>query len=600
MRNYVIGTIGHIDHGKTTIVKAISGIDTDTLIEEKKRGITVNLGFAYFKLDDQEVGIIDVPGHEKLIKNMLAGVFGIDLVLVVVAANDGIMPQTREHVEIIKYLGIENTLVVITKTDLVDQDRINEVKKSITTEFGFNDFCEFSIKENAVNLIKAIQDKIKLKDDVEEDEFFRMPIDRVFSVKGFGTVVTGTCLSGSVKVGDSLEVLPSRDKVKVKGIQVHKKSVDSAHKHMRVALNVNKAELSRGKIIAAPNKIMPSKILDVKLTLNGKLELKHLEKVKFYYFSDEVNARVKLFNQKVVSTGTVFCQLLLEEELYATKKDRGIIRKLNPNVTIAGVQVMNELGTYANRFDELYSDRIELFDKDDSTSLLDSYLESNLLNHSEDIKKQGLDIADIDSTVFKIENYYITKKNLDKLSKMVLEILFEFHENNKYVLGINKQELKNKLGLTVKSRIINGILDLIEDVEYKDYVKLKSFHISFNAAEQKMMDSIILYIGNTFKPPKYGDIYMNFQTKEFENVFFSLVKKKELVKIDDDIYLSKVLFNKLTGLLDKFFENNTVLELSDARMILDSSRRYVVPYLEYLDKIGYTARKETGRVKRMH
>ncbi len=601
MRNYVIGTAGHIDHGKTTVVKAISGIDTDTLIEEKKRGITVNLGFAYFKLDGQEIGIIDVPGHEKLIKNMLAGVFGIDLVLIIVAADDGIMPQTREHLEIINFLGIENSLVVITKTDLVEEARILEVEQSIKDEFGLNNFVRFSIKESADALIEAIKKRMKTEETETDDEFFRMPIDRVFSVKGFGTVVTGTSLSGTVKVGDLLEVLPSKEKIKVKGIQVHHKPVSVAHKHTRVALNINKVDLSRGKIISTPKKLLSSNILDCKITVsnNTKLGLKHLEKVKFYYFSEELTARVKLFNQKEILPGeSVYCQLLLDTELYASKKDKGILRKVNPNITIAGVEILNENGVYANRFDDAYSTQIKLFDQGDKLSQIDSYFENNNLVHLSDIQKQGFSVDDLPNTINKIENYYISNNNLNKLQEKVVDILTVFHSDNKYILGINKQELKTKLGLDVKSRVLNGILDLMNDVEYKQLVKLKSFSISLTEEELKLKEAIILFIGSSFKPPKYYDIYLNFQNLKFEDVFFSLVKKKEIIKIDDDIYLSKALFDKMISLMDEFFNLNEVLDISNARTILDSSRRYVVPMLEYLDKTGYTIRKEQGRVKR--
>ncbi len=602
MTNYIIGTAGHIDHGKTSIVKALSGIDTDTLKEEQKRGITVNLGFTYFQVGEREVGVIDVPGHEKLIKNMLAGVFGIDLLLLVVAADDGIMPQTREHFEIIKFLGITNILTVISKTDLVSKDRVEEVKLQVEEEFGLKDFSTFSINDEPINLIERIKSKMVDGNEEKEDEFFRMPIDRVFSVKGVGTVITGTSLSGNVSVGDQLEIFPGNETVKVKGIQVHNKPVQTAERHMRVALNINKAELRRGKVIATPKKMQPTLILDCKLQMSEHTlqKIKHLETIKFYYFSEETKARVKLFNQKEVQKGEeVYCQLLLETELYASKGDRGIIRKINPNQTVAGIEILNELGSYANRKDSNYLNQIKLYSEGDTTSLVKQYLLDNILVHSEDLRKKEFDISEVNEEDFvKVENYYIHNANLCQLEEETISILDTFHNENKYVYGINKSELKSKLGIEVKSRVLNGILDLFEEVEYKDIVKLKSFEIALTEEELKMKKRIIDYLGSTFKPPKYNEIYMYFQSREFENVFFSLVKKGEIIKIDEDIYLSKHQLNRLIQVMKKFFETHEVLELSDARAILDSSRRYVVPYLEYLDKFGYTIRREKGRLWR--
>ncbi len=602
MRNFVIGTAGHIDHGKTAIVEKLSGVNTDTLQEEQKRGITVNLGFTYFKLQNKEVGIIDVPGHEKLIKNMLAGVFGIDLVLLVIAADDGIMPQTREHYEIIQFLGIKNVLVVVSKTDLVESERVEEVKLEVQDEFGLTEFAEFSIYDDISSLVEKIDSMLIETNSAKESEQFRMPIDRVFTVKGVGTIVTGTSLTGNVHVGDTLEVYPGKETVKVKGIQVHKKPIQMAEKHMRVALNINKVDLRRGKVIATPNSLQPTKILDCKLTMgkNTKENLKHLESVKFYYFSEETNARVKLFNQKFVSPGeSVFCQLLLESELYATKKDVAVIRKINPAITIAGVEILNEQGEFANRKDLDYQKNIKLYSEDETTSLLVNYLHSKTLVHMEDLRKREFDINEVSAAEYvKVETYYIHNDNLDKLHKLTIDTLTKFHKQHKYVNGMNKQELKSKLGIEVKSRILNGILDLFDEVYYKDYVKLKSFEISLTEDELKMKKRIIDYLGNTFKPPKYNEVYLYFQSKDFENVFFSLLKKGEMIKIDDDIYLHKDQFEKLLSIVRKFIEQNKYLEITDARSILDTSRRYAVPYLEYLDKQGYTIRKEKGRIWR--
>jgi selenocysteine-specific elongation factor len=336
------------------------------------------------------------------------------------------------------------------------------------------------------------------------------------------------------------------------------------------------------------------------MSKNVSESIKHLESVKLYYFSEETTARVKLFNQKAVQPGeSVYCQLLLDTELYASKKDVAVIRKVNPAITVAGIEILNEQGEFANRKDETYQKNIEMYASGETESLVLSFLKNNVLVHMEDLRKKEFDITDVSDTEYiKIETYFIHKDNLSKLHKQTLGALEEFHKTNKYVNGLNKQELKSKLGLEVKSRVLNGILDLFDEVYYKDYVKLKSFEISLTEEEMKMKRRIIDYLGETFKPPKYNDVYMYFQSKEFENVFFSLVKKGEIIKIDDDIFLHKQQFERLIHSLSTFAESHEYIQLSDARDILDASRRYVVPYLEYLDKNGYTIRKENGRIWR--
>lgn len=619
MRNLVIATCGHVDHGKTSLVKALTGVNTDNLKEEKQRGITVNLGFTYLKLDDNHtVGIVDVPGHEKLIKNMLAGVCGINLILLTVSCDDGIMPQTREHFEIIKFLNIKNIIVVLTKIDLVTKERIEEVKKAIKEEFNLNLFVEFSIyqEETKENVLQLIKDNLSLENE-NINEIFRMPIDRVFSVKGQGTVVTGSSLSGMVKIGDELEILPTKQRVKVRGIQSFNQAREIAYKHMRVALNlggVKKEDISRGKIIATKDVFsLPSKILDVKITTSKRLEkpIKNLEKVKFYYLASEIKCRIKLIYQKELKAGdTTYCQLLLDDEIYASNKDLGILRSINPVDTIAGVQIINVFGEYVKRNDRSFYELLNLYEKEDIRELLKYYITSHpFINLSE--LKQRLNLIDKkDEDIIKIikdfayifyDNSCLMFEKLKELNDQLITLLTKYHRDNPYEIGLNKQICKQELKLDkVTNKTFNQILFLMKAIEIKnDIVKLHSFSIKYNQEEQRIVNMIKNFIDSfNFKPPKLEDILDKIKGKNVRNIYYSLIKEKELISIDKDIVLTKNKFKEMINIFNNFFKNNNLLTLNDARNLLDTSRKYLVAYLEYLDKIGYTRRIEEGRIKK--
>ncbi len=618
MRNLVIGTAGHIDHGKTSLVKALTGINTDTLKEELTRGITVNLGFAYLNLDNEHtIGIVDVPGHEKLIKNMLAGVCGIDLILLTVAADDGIMPQTREHLEIIKFLHVENIVVVITKIDLVLKERIDEVKKSIQDEFNLNKFVEFSIYKNETthDVLQVIKENIKKEQNTSE-EIFRMPIDRVFNVKGQGVVVTGSSLSGIVCIGDELEILPTKQRVRVKGIQSFNKPRKEAYKQMRVGLNlggVKKEDIKRGKIIATIGVFSPSNIIDVKIKVSEKISdpIKNLEEVKFYYLASEIKCRVKLINRKQINDGeVVYGQLLLDEAVYANNKDLGVLRRINPIKTIAGIEIINVFGEYVNRKDNSYNETLKLFDNNDTRTLIQQYV----YNHpfvKLNILKQKLNlIHQTDEELIKIisnncivfdDGACLTKEKLDKLQETVIAILKKYHQDYPYEKGMSKQVCQNELNLNhISNRSFSQFLTLSEGVKVdNDKVKLDSFSIKYNKEEQKTVNAIINYIELfEFKPPKLDDVLVNVRGQNVKSIYYSLIKEEKLIKTDQDVVLTKRKYEEMMSRLDQYFKDNDVLMINDARDLLNSSRKYVVAYLEYLDKIGFTRRTEKGRVKK--
>jgi len=595
MNNFVIGTAGHIDHGKSSLIKALTGVDTDTLKEEKKRGITIDLGFTYLKLDKLTAGIVDVPGHEKLIKNMLSGVCGINMILLVVACDDGIMPQTREHYDIIKYLQIDNTLTVLTKTDLVDSDRVESVKKQVTEEFGLSEFVEFSIYKDAEHIKNKINDMIPLDVDEEELNYYRMPIDRVFSVKGYGVVVTGSSISGKVEVGDKLEILPTKKQVRVKNIQVFNKSVDIAYKRTRVALNlagVTVEDLKRGKILATPNVLNSTKIIDVEINLTEGEEIRHLEVVRFNYLANEIKARVKLFNKKVIR-GKEYAQLLLDTELYAVNGDLGVLRRINPNITIAGVVIHNVLGKFASRKDLSYTKEIEAFASKDISSLLKAYAKRNILFTEREVSKE-LGVVNLDILI-KLGDYYILEDMYTELKRRVISIVDEYHKENSNDLGINKQMLLSKLDLDEKKA--NALLRSIDSLNVSNIVSRKDFSINLSDEEELIASRISNHLeSNGFKPPKIKTLDEVLNGKS--DIYHTLLKLERLIKLDDEITITSSMLDSMIEVFDDYFANSQVLGIGEARELLDSSRRYVVAYLEYLDKIGYTHRVEGGRKKK--
>ncbi|ERJ13213.1 selenocysteine-specific translation elongation factor [Haloplasma contractile] len=618
MRNLVIGTAGHIDHGKTSLVKALTGIDTDTLKEEQERGITVNLGFSYLNLDDEHtVGIVDVPGHEKLIKNMLAGVCGIDLILLTVAADDGIMPQTREHMEIIKFLNVKHVIVVITKIDLVSEERIKEVKQLIKEEFDLHKIVEFSIykSETAKDVKCVIKDNIRKERDTSE-EIFRMPIDRVFNVKGQGVVITGSSLSGVVRVSDELEILPTKKKVKVRGIQSFKQPRKEAFKRMRVALNlggVKKEDIKRGKIIATKDTFSPSKIIDVKIKVSHNLEepIKNLEEVKFYYLANEIKCRVKFFNRKHINEAeTVYGQLLLDEPIYASNKDLGVLRRINPIKTIAGIEIINIFGEYVNRKDESYKETLILFDENDSRSLIVNYVHNhpfvklgelkqklNLLHHT---NEEVGDLIRENGVIFN-DHTCLTNEKLKEFQTNIILLLENYHKQYPHEVGMKRQICQQELQLAeISNKAFNEFLNLCDEVKViNDRVKLARFSIMYNKEEQKTVELIMKYIERfEFKPPKLEDIMKHVKGRNVKSLYFSLIKEEELIKIEQDIVLTKKRYEKLRSQLDQFFKNHDVLDIKDMRELINSSRKYIIAYLEHLDKVGYTRRTEKGRVKK--
>ena len=355
MKQIILGTAGHIDHGKTSLVKAMTGIDTDRLKEEKERGITIELGFAYMDLPNgQRLGIIDVPGHERFIKNMVAGASTIDLVALIIAADEGVMPQTREHLDICTLLGIKKGLVALTKIDLVEEDWLDLVQEDIK-EFLKGTFLEgapilpvSSVTGQGISELTAVLER--LSGEVEERSsagIFRLPVDRVFTMRGFGTVITGTTMSGSLSVGEQVYIYPQEIQAKVRGIQVHNQDTEQVRAGLRTAINlqgIEKATVNRGDVVASPLSLYPTRLLDIQVRLLKSIPrpLKNRSQIRFHSGTNEILGRVILLESEEIKPGeSQFCQIRFGEPVALLPGDLAVIRSYSPVQTIGGAEVLN-------------------------------------------------------------------------------------------------------------------------------------------------------------------------------------------------------------------------------------------------------------------
>ena len=482
--NVIIGTAGHIDHGKTTLIKALSGIETDTTQEEKDRGMSINLGFAYFDLPSgKRCGVVDVPGHEKFIKNMLAGVSGINLVLLLVDSREGIMPQTKEHIDILTLLGIENYIIVMTKIDLIEEEYRELVKEDIR-EFIAGTVLENSpiievdsiSKKGLDNLLETIDKKTEDIEAKNIEKNARLNIDRSFQVKGFGTVVTGTLIEGVVNVGDELVIYPKGIKTKVRNIQVHAKDVDKAYAGQRTAINLANIkfdDVKRGDTLATVDSLTKTYMLDseIKLINDERANLELWDRVRVYIGTEEVMARVVPLGTDLLKAGeSSFAQLRLEDEIAVKNYDKFIIRTYSPMITIGGGVILDASPNKHRRFNEEILEKLKVQLEGNSTDLIANYILSHnnyLVSKDSIIKDLQLTENEVveslaqltqSVTVYETKLGYIHKKKYEEVLEKLKKLLVEYHNKFKLKVGIPKIEVLSKFKLSQKETL--ELLDL--------------------------------------------------------------------------------------------------------------------------------------------
>lgn len=632
MKNIIIGTAGHVDHGKTSLIKLLTNIDTDSLAEEKKRGISINLGFAFFDLPSKRrAGIIDVPGHEKFIKNMLAGATGIDVVLLVVACDEGVKPQTREHLDILSMLNIKKGIVVLTKRDLVDDDWYELVKEEVREEISHtflkdSKIIAFSSKtkigyDELVNEIDRILDEDFEKID---NGIFRMPIDRCFTVSGFGTVVTGTIISGKIGLNESVVIYPNQIEAKVRNIQVYEENCEEALAGQRCALNlsnIKKEDIERGFVVSKKDVLIPSYMIDCKFYSLSNLDKNILnrQRIRFFHGASEIIGRIHILDKSEIQNNSeAYVQFHLEKPIVSLKDDRYVVRLYSPMITIGGGYIINPVAKRVKGNKDKYLESIKIKEKQFGTEYMSLILKDDkdiILSVDDICEKYLLSKDNVDVELQKMVNnniviefedgfkkYFVHKDNLEKIFLNMKDILSEYHQKNKFRIGFLKEELKNKIGIkNLKPKIYDRVLDYFEKEGFikltSKYVLLSDFDIKFSDDIQKMVDSIIEeYKIKKFIPPKIKDLEVKFNSKYFAQIHEYLEEIGILYKLNPEMYLLKEDFLYAKDKIVEFLKNNGFIELKDAKEILNSNRKYLVILLEHFDELKITRRDGDKRV----
>lgn len=647
MRYITLGTAGHIDHGKSALVEALTGINPDRLKEEKERGITIDLGFAFLDLPDGlRVGIVDVPGHEKLIRNMLAGVGGIDIVLLVVAADEGIMPQTREHLAICNLIRIKKGLVAVTKQDLVEEEWLSLVTEDIK-HFIKGSFLESSpiipvSSKTGYNLdiLKDAIKKVSLQIEPRSSGgLFRLPADRVFTMKGFGTVVTGTILSGRVSVEDTVEILPEGIRSRVRGIQSHNQKVSEAVAGQRTALNlqaVEKVAIERGDILTQPEFMVPSFLIDIKVeVLNDILPLKNNSRIRFHTGTAEVIGRVRLLEGKEIMTGQEgYARVRLESPLVVMAGDRFIIRRFSPLETLGGGVILDTvLERQKARLKGQESGRINMLKIFEIGSLEDKLSHKILTKGFYGIDTNSLygwinsDLEDIDNAleelkrkgeIIQIDGRYTHMTIFNALKKDITSSIEEFHRLNPIKGGMPKEDISSKFKIPPKPPFTKGgegglefrktINKALEELEREkvivleqDRVRLSSFRVEMKDYEVLSERLLDLYRNAGTQPPMRDDLSGILQTDE--KVILDLlrlsVEKGQIVRINDSFYLDNKTFDDILEGLKGFLREKKEITVAEFRDVFKTSRKYAVPIMEYLDVIKFTLRVGDKRILRI-
>lgn len=629
MKNIIVGTAGHIDHGKTTLIKALTGRNTDRWEEEQRRGITIDLGFTYFDLKNGDrVGIIDVPGHEKFINNMVAGVVGMDLVLLVVAADEGIMPQTREHMDILGLLGIKKSILVINKCDLVDEEWLELVEEEIQEELE-GTFLEVApvVKVSAATgqgldeLTDTIQqlmsDEVVAKDT---QTIPRLPIDRAFTLSGFGTIITGTLISGTITREDVLEMYPIGKECKIRNIQVHGQNQDKCYAGQRVAINlsnVKKKEIRRGCVLAPKNSMKNTDLLDVKLKVleDSMRILTNHERLHLYTGTSEILCRAVLLDKEQIGPGEEgLVQLRLEEEIAVKRGDRFVVRFYSPMETIGGGIVLEPNPVRKKRFDaqaieELkkkesgsLGDVMELQIKEHGDTMITLAELAKVMAHSVDELKEYLDELEESGTIFvfpmKKDTYLWHRDSEFAVRQKIEETLQKYHSEHPYRYGMKKAEIHNTFLKKIKPNIFDAYIERMtgENVygRREEYLSLPGYEVPKDA----MYLQTEKLIEDTFE--KAGYDFVRFSEIDFgkiprqtaEDVVLMMIDEGKVLRINEEMFTMKHLMDEAKEKIQNHLKEENLITIAQVRDMFSTSRKSAKPILEYMDSIKVT--KKTG------
>ena len=627
MKHLLIGTAGHVDHGKTSLIKALTGIDADRLAEEKKRGITIELGFARMELPDgRSASVIDVPGHEKFVKNMLAGAGGIDLALLVVAADDGVMPQTREHLDILEMLGTACGIVVVTKTDLVDEEWLALVSEDIRelaapTFLGGAEpaYVSSHTGDGVAQLKSLIAEKIKGAPAKNLDAPFRLPVDRVFTMDGFGTVVTGTLVEGQIRPGDAAEILPGGIKTKLRGVQVHGLDAGAAYAGQRVALNLagtRRDEVKRGDTIARPGSVQPTRMADVKLSMlkGAKREIRSGQRLHFHYGTGSALCKAALIDSASLSAGCEgFAQLRFLEDVALKRGDPFVLRFYSPTETVGGGTVLDEKPLKFRRAKaaEAAESMRGLESGDALARLLRELEKTGLTTCGEIAARLGTDPAGLGAFAGDVvligDGGIMSKSHSQKLLANLTGHLEAFHEKNPLLPGMAKQELRARAAASVKPADFDELLLAFDDElrAERGCVRLAGFKPEYGPAALEMKQRIAHALAEGgFSPPPAGEIVAGAAKaagggkakaeKLAAQVLDAMLFEGEAVLAEPGMAFSAgsvaLAKEKFAALAEK-----SPVSLGDFRDALGTSRKFALSMLEYFDRSGFSAKRGENR-----
>jgi len=620
---YVIGTAGHVDHGKSTLVKALTDIDPDRFPEEKAREMTIDLGFAWMTLPSgREVSIVDVPGHERFIKNMLAGVGAIDLALLIVAADESVMPQTREHLAILNILQITRGLVVITKTDLVDEEMVELVKAEVEDALEGTSFegCPMvgvsAYSGDGMDELKATMDSILDKTEVRKDLGRpRLPIDRCFTISGFGTVVTGTLIDGTLTVGQEVELAGSGQKARVRGLQSHKTKVDATDPGVRLAVNLSglsKDEVERGEILTIPGWLKPTYRLDARLRMvkNAPNPLKHNQGVTFHLFTSEASARVRLLDADRLDAGEEgWVQLLLSDPLPVVKGDFFVIRSAEN--TLGGGQIVdpNPRRRY-KRFDDNVIERMMTLDQGTGGDIIISVAEqwgpcdmttlSQRTNLPREEVSQRVSQLTEDGHIVTLGDFgtdseavVYSAQGWDILKSKVASALQLFHTQYPLRQGVPAQEIRSRLDLSqpVYQRALIRLVDENIVVDERQSLRLPDHEITLT---EKMEEEAAAYLNALQKDPYSPPA----DAKVSQELLSVLIDQGKVVRVADGVIFAASAYKEMTDRIVEHLKAQGSITVADARTMFDSSRKYILPLMEHLDQQQITRRNGDERVLR--
>ncbi len=629
MKHVIVGTAGHIDHGKSALVKALTGVDPDRLKEEQLRGITIDLGFAHLDLGDVQVGFVDVPGHEKFVKNMLAGVGGIDFVLLVVAADESIMPQTREHFDICRLLGIRAGIVVISKTDLIDPEMIELVRDEVA-ETTLGSFLEgaqvISISsktgEGIDQLKKAIHDMALAIRPRPSNRMLRLPIDRSFSIRGFGTVVTGTLTSGEIHKDQEIELIPGGLRARVRGLQVHGTMTALAVAGQRTAVNlqgIDLAQVERGMVITVPRVFRATQILDVHLQLLPTARpLKNMIKVRFHQGTLEVLARVALMGQDTLPPGeSAYAQLRLDAPVFCLHGDAFIIRQFSPTITIGGGMILHPNPSKHKTTDRESLKALQGLDRGSLSEKIPILLETNAkramdLNELNSLLGlPGPDLVKVCTAIAQSAKIamipapvpiLVLPAMVESLRKETLAQVRNFHKANPLQRGISKEELRKRiyddLSLEIFRYCLEGLVEKDKLSFQEDMVSLHGREVQLTVEGEQLREKIELFFRRGgYQPPSVSELQacIGADPEETRRIYFWMIKEKILVKLSDDLVYHRTTLDEIKNRLRLKFAPGAKFGVAEFKQLFDLTRKHAIPLLEYLDREKFTRRQGNDR-----